>query len=76
MQSDLYTSTEGTLVRNAARANPKDPSIELGPEFGNVNYISPSLQDSFFNLFRMLNVSKLLTRLMISIDVSSQFQAL
>ncbi|KAM3357780.1 UTP-glucose-1-phosphate uridylyltransferase [Capsicum galapagoense] len=37
LQSDLYTSAEGTLVRNAARANPKDPSIELGPEFGNVD---------------------------------------
>ncbi|KAL3348600.1 hypothetical protein AABB24_021997 [Solanum stoloniferum] len=37
LQSDLYTSVEGTLVRNAARANPKDPSIELGPEFGNVD---------------------------------------
>ncbi|KAK4738378.1 hypothetical protein R3W88_002075 [Solanum pinnatisectum] len=37
LQSDLYTSVEGTLVRNAARANPKDPSIELGSEFGNVD---------------------------------------
>ncbi|CAN4126100.1 unnamed protein product [Withania somnifera] len=37
LQSDLYTSAEGTLVRNAARANPKDPSIEFGPEFGKVD---------------------------------------
>ncbi|XP_049368854.1 UTP--glucose-1-phosphate uridylyltransferase-like [Solanum verrucosum] len=46
LQSDLYTSVEGTLVRNAARANPKDPSIELGPEFGNV--------DDFRSLFKSI----------------------
>lgn len=37
LQSDLYTLAEGTVVRNVARANPKDPSIELGTEFGNVD---------------------------------------
>ncbi|KAF7851631.1 hypothetical protein BT93_L3457 [Corymbia citriodora subsp. variegata] len=33
LQSDLYTASNGVLIRNAARTNPKDPSIELGPEF-------------------------------------------
>ncbi|KAL3622381.1 hypothetical protein CASFOL_033792 [Castilleja foliolosa] len=37
LQSDLYTSTEGTLTRNPARENSVDPSIELGPAFENVN---------------------------------------
>ncbi|KAF7849949.1 hypothetical protein BT93_L0089 [Corymbia citriodora subsp. variegata] len=33
LQSDLYSAYNGVLIRNAARTNPKDPSIELGPEF-------------------------------------------
>ncbi|KAI6702976.1 hypothetical protein NL676_012112 [Syzygium grande] len=33
LQSDLYTTSNGVLIRNAARTNPKDPSVELGPEF-------------------------------------------
>ncbi|KAL0425523.1 UNVERIFIED_CONTAM: UTP--glucose-1-phosphate uridylyltransferase [Sesamum radiatum] len=37
LQSDLYTFTEGNLTRNPARENPSDPSIELGPQFENVN---------------------------------------
>ncbi|KAL6493907.1 hypothetical protein OROGR_031816 [Orobanche gracilis] len=37
LQSDLYIFKEGTLIRNAARENPTDPSIELGPLFENVN---------------------------------------
>ncbi|XP_011086724.1 UTP--glucose-1-phosphate uridylyltransferase [Sesamum indicum] len=37
LQSDLYTFTEGNLTRNPARENPADPSIELGPQFENVN---------------------------------------
>lgn len=36
LQSDLYSSSEGTLVWNAARDNPINPSIELGPEFEKV----------------------------------------
>ena len=36
MQLDLYTASNGVLIRNAARTNPKDPSIELGPEFDKV----------------------------------------
>ncbi|KAF2288109.1 hypothetical protein GH714_004447 [Hevea brasiliensis] len=37
LQSDLYSSSEGILVRNAARDNPVNPSIELGPEFEKVS---------------------------------------
>ncbi|XP_043815141.1 UTP--glucose-1-phosphate uridylyltransferase isoform X2 [Manihot esculenta] len=41
LQSDLYSSSEGTLVWNAARDNPINPSIELGPEFEKVSdYLS------------------------------------
>ncbi|KAK9282814.1 hypothetical protein L1049_011036 [Liquidambar formosana] len=36
VQSDLYTSTEGLLIRNKARTNILNPSIELGPEFEKV----------------------------------------
>lgn len=36
MQSDLYTYNDGVLVRNPARRNPLNPSIDLGPEFGTV----------------------------------------
>lgn len=36
LQSDLYSVVDGVMVRNAARTNPCDPSIELGPEFANV----------------------------------------
>ncbi|XP_051131410.1 UTP--glucose-1-phosphate uridylyltransferase-like [Andrographis paniculata] len=35
LKSDIYTSAEGTLIRNPAREKPTDPSIELGPEFVN-----------------------------------------
>ncbi|XP_012070327.1 UTP--glucose-1-phosphate uridylyltransferase isoform X1 [Jatropha curcas] len=37
IQSDLYSSAEGVLVRNTARANPVNPSIDLGPEFAKVS---------------------------------------
>ncbi|XP_030929822.1 UTP--glucose-1-phosphate uridylyltransferase 2-like [Quercus lobata] len=37
LQSDLYTSNNGVLVRNSARTNPLNPSIILGPEFGKVS---------------------------------------
>lgn len=40
LQSDLYTSNEGLMVRNAARANPVDPSIDLGSEFEKVKFVS------------------------------------
>nr|BAP47499.1 UDPG pyrophosphorylase [Gentiana triflora] len=37
VQSDLYTlSDDGYVVRNPARTNPSNPSIELGPEFKKV----------------------------------------
>ncbi|CAK9153062.1 unnamed protein product [Ilex paraguariensis] len=36
VQSDLYTSSDGFVIRNEARANPANPSIELGPEFKKV----------------------------------------
>ncbi|XP_071702219.1 UTP--glucose-1-phosphate uridylyltransferase [Rutidosis leptorrhynchoides] len=36
VQSDLYTEKDGYVVRNPARTNPENPSIELGPEFKKV----------------------------------------
>ncbi|OIW14134.1 hypothetical protein TanjilG_21274 [Lupinus angustifolius] len=41
VQSDLYTLQDGFVARNSARANPENPSIELGPEFKKVsNFLS------------------------------------
>ncbi|XP_045829059.1 UTP--glucose-1-phosphate uridylyltransferase isoform X2 [Trifolium pratense] len=41
VQSDLYTLEDGSVIRNTARANPENPSIELGPEFKKVsNFLS------------------------------------
>ena len=36
LQSDLYTMEDGCVIRNRYRANPANPSIELGPEFTKV----------------------------------------
>ncbi|XP_073295828.1 UTP--glucose-1-phosphate uridylyltransferase [Primulina huaijiensis] len=36
VQSDLYTLSDGFVNRNPARANPSNPSIDLGPEFKKV----------------------------------------
>ncbi|CAN6218661.1 unnamed protein product [Urochloa humidicola] len=36
VQSDLYTLDDGFVIRNPARTNPANPSIELGPEFKKV----------------------------------------
>ncbi|KAJ8444172.1 hypothetical protein Cgig2_030992 [Carnegiea gigantea] len=36
VQSDLYTVVDGFVTRNPARANPANPTIELGPEFKKV----------------------------------------
>ncbi|MTV28703.1 hypothetical protein FTX61_25490, partial [Nitriliruptoraceae bacterium ZYF776] len=36
VQSDLYTVTDGYVIRNPARTDPANPSIELGPEFKKV----------------------------------------
>ncbi|XP_073148764.1 UTP--glucose-1-phosphate uridylyltransferase [Henckelia pumila] len=41
VQSDLYTLSDGFVGRNPARANPSNPSIDLGPEFKKVaNFLS------------------------------------
>ncbi|KAM5558277.1 hypothetical protein ABKV19_020143 [Rosa sericea] len=41
VQSDLYTVEDGFVIRNPARKNPANPSIELGPEFKKVgNFLS------------------------------------
>ncbi|XVE77472.1 hypothetical protein DITRI_Ditri13aG0065400 [Diplodiscus trichospermus] len=41
IRSDLYTLVDGFVIRNKARANPANPSIELGPEFKKVsNFLS------------------------------------
>jgi UTP--glucose-1-phosphate uridylyltransferase len=37
VQSDLYTLVDGFVIRNPARQNPTNPSIELGPEFKKVS---------------------------------------
>ncbi|KAM0942148.1 putative UTP--glucose-1-phosphate uridylyltransferase [Dioscorea sansibarensis] len=36
VQSDLYTLVDGFVIRNQARSNPVNPTIELGPEFKKV----------------------------------------
>ncbi|XP_020276005.1 UTP--glucose-1-phosphate uridylyltransferase-like isoform X2 [Asparagus officinalis] len=36
VQSDLYTLADGSVIRNKDRANPANPSIDLGPEFKKV----------------------------------------
>ncbi|XAR73610.1 UTP--glucose-1-phosphate uridylyltransferase [Bertholletia excelsa] len=36
VQSNLYTLNDGFVIRNKARSNPANPSIELGPEFKKV----------------------------------------
>ncbi|PWZ41847.1 UTP--glucose-1-phosphate uridylyltransferase [Zea mays] len=36
IRSDLYTLVDGFVIRNPSRANPANPSIELGPEFKKV----------------------------------------
>ncbi|KAL9392214.1 hypothetical protein Peur_016134 [Populus x canadensis] len=41
VQSDLYTVVDGFVIRNSARTNPANPSIELGAEFKKVaNFLS------------------------------------
>ncbi|XP_041007687.1 UTP--glucose-1-phosphate uridylyltransferase [Juglans microcarpa x Juglans regia] len=41
VQSDLYILENGFVIRNKARTNPANPSIELGPEFKKVgNFLS------------------------------------
>ncbi|KAJ4806085.1 UTP--glucose-1-phosphate uridylyltransferase [Rhynchospora pubera] len=41
VQSDLYTLVDGFVIRNPARTNPANPSVELGPEFKKVgNFLS------------------------------------
>ncbi|KAL4186348.1 hypothetical protein AMTRI_Chr09g13650 [Amborella trichopoda] len=41
VQSDLYTLVDGFVIRSKTRANPANPSIELGPEFKKVgNFLS------------------------------------
>lgn len=41
VQSDLYTLVDGFVIRNPARQNPANPTIELGPEFKKVgNFLS------------------------------------
>lgn len=41
VQSDLYTLADGFVIRNKARTNPENPTIELGPEFKKVsNFLS------------------------------------
>ncbi|KAJ6763197.1 UTP-GLUCOSE-1-PHOSPHATE URIDYLYLTRANSFERASE [Salix purpurea] len=37
LQSDLYSTSEGVLVRNTDQASPANPCIELGPEFEKVS---------------------------------------
>ncbi|KAK1296213.1 UTP--glucose-1-phosphate uridylyltransferase [Acorus calamus] len=36
IRPDLYTLSDGFLIRNKGRTNPENPSIELGPEFKKV----------------------------------------
>lgn len=73
-QSDLYTLEDGFVIRNKARANPENPSIELGPEFKKVKidityyFVLESNHDTHF--------LGLLHRLATSWAASSQFPVL
>lgn len=71
LQSDLYTVEDGSVIRNKARTNPENPSIELGPEFKKVNiYITGYLGlDHRYNT----NFLGLINRLVTSWAASSQF---
>ena len=61
MQSDLYTSNNGVLVRNSARTNPFNPSIILGPEFGKVKiyfmflWLLPCLYECILYVFVVIS---------------------
>ncbi|KAG6660029.1 UTP--glucose-1-phosphate uridylyltransferase [Carya illinoinensis] len=46
VQSDLYILEDGFVIRNKARTNPANPSIELGPEFKKVG--------NFLNRFKTI----------------------
>ncbi|KAL3527398.1 hypothetical protein ACH5RR_012054 [Cinchona calisaya] len=62
VQSDLYTlSDDGYVVRNEARTNPSNPSIELGPEFKKVG--------SFLSRFKSIPSIVELDSLKVSGDV-------
>lgn len=61
-QSDLYTYNDGVLVRNPARRNPLNPSIDLGPEFGTVR--------DFLSRFRSIPSIVELDSLKVAGDVS------
>ncbi|ONK64229.1 uncharacterized protein A4U43_C07F23470 [Asparagus officinalis] len=61
VQSDLYTLVDGFVVRNKARANPANPSIELGPEFKKVG--------NFLNRFKSIPSIVDLDSLKVSGDV-------
>ncbi|KAF0914902.1 hypothetical protein E2562_032817 [Oryza meyeriana var. granulata] len=50
VQSDLYTLVDGFVIRNPARTNPTNPSIELGPEFKKVaNFLARFNKDQTFH---------------------------
>lgn len=48
-QSDLYTLVDGFVIRNPSRANPANPSIELGPEFKKVKHFGSKIMKIFKN---------------------------
>lgn len=68
LQSDLYSSVEGILVRNTDRANPLNPSVDLGPEFEKVTINLVSLMPYFYatccypSCFLLSQVSDFLSR--------------
>ncbi|KAJ7964413.1 UTP--glucose-1-phosphate uridylyltransferase [Quillaja saponaria] len=62
VQSDLYTLQDGFVIRNQARANPENPSIELGPEFKKVS--------SFLSRFKSIPSIVELDSLKVAGDVS------
>ncbi|KAJ3689187.1 hypothetical protein LUZ61_018351 [Rhynchospora tenuis] len=61
VQSDLYTLVDGFVLRNPARTNPANPSIELGPEFKKVG--------NFLNRFKSIPSIVELDSLKVSGDV-------
>lgn len=72
MQSDLYTLADGFVIRNKARTNLANPSIELGPEFKKVSQLSQTV----VSIFLLLNTNSFHFRLQTSSVALSPFPAL
>lgn len=76
LQSDLYTLVDGFVIRNKARANPANPSIELGPEFKKVNAVKRNGVSSLYFEYLYDTNYPFPPRLATSLPASSPFPVL